>query len=390
MSLMYDKAIEENDTRNRGEKEMNTSNTPNKKRSKISQYFKEHKAVGLAAMILSAVLLFVIVMMITISAMKGGDNAQKAKEITIPNAVKMSQEENKSITDIEEYIKSQNLKVEVIEDYDAEIEAGKVIKQEPVAGLTYDGRNKTVRAGDTIKVWVSKGQKLVNVPDLLVGKKKEEVVTAIEGAELKVEIVEENSDKMESGKVIKVEPAEKTEVSAGSVVKVYVSIGLEQKEVPNLVGKTEEEAKSAITAAGLKWKRTDKKSDSSKPNNTIISQDIVAGSVVDKDTEITITLNEFDEIKTGSINVNVSTLLGYTAKNDEEGNLIKPNSVSVVLILDGSEYATKETTEDSSNCSFSIDSTGSKPVSIQIKSKTGTVLVTRSITYSAGETRNIA
>ncbi len=392
MSLMYNKTTEEQDVgmENARQKDANMSGTPNKKRSKISQYFKEHKAVGLAAMILSAVLLFVIVMMITISAMRGGAKAESSKEIVIPNAVKMSQEENKSITDIEEYIKSQNLKMEVIEDYDEEIEVGKVIKQEPVAGLTYDGRNKTVKAGDTIKVWLSKGQKTVNVPDLLVGKKKEEVVSAIEEAELKVEIIEENNDKMESGKVIKVEPAEKTEVSAGSVVKVYVSLGLEQKEVPNLIGKTEEEAKQAIVAAGLKWKRTDKKSDSSKPNNTIISQDIVAGSIVDKDTEITITLNEFDEIKTGSININVSTLLGYTAKNDEEGNLIKPNSVDVVLILDGSEYATKETTEDSTNCSFSIDSTGSKPVSIQIKSKTGTVLVTRSITYNAGETRNIA
>lgn len=392
MSLMYDKPIEENGVGASSvrQKETNTSSTSTKKRSKISQYFKEHKAVGLAAMILSAILLFVIVMMITISAMKGGSSAEKAKEIAIPNAVKMSQEENKSITDIEEYIKSQNLKVEVIEDYDAEIEEGKVIKQEPVAGLTYDGRNKTVRAGDTIKIWVSKGQKLVNVPDLLVGKKKEDVVSAIEAAELKVEIVEENNDKMESGKVIKVEPAEKTEVSAGTVVKVYVSIGLEQKEVPKLIGMTEDEAKQAIIAAGLKWKRTDKKADSSKPNNTIIGQDIVAGSIVDKDTEITITLNEFDEIKTGSINVNVSTLLGYTAKYDEEGNLIKPDAVNVILILDGNEYATKESTEDSTNCSFSIDSTGSKPVSVQIKSKTGSVLVTRSITYSAGETRNIA
>ncbi len=397
MPLMYDKAIEEQDvgaTIGRSDarsKEAPTSGASTKKRSKISQYFKEHKAVGLAAMILSAILLFVIVMMITISAMKGGSKVGNDKEIVIPNAVKMSQEENKSIADIEAYIKSQNLSVEILEDYDAEIEEGKVIKQEPVAGLTYDGRNKTAKAGETIKIWVSKGQKTVNVPDLLVGKKKEDVVSAIEEAELKVEIVEENSDKMESGKVIKVEPAEKTEVSAGSTVKVYVSIGVEQKEVPNLVGKTEEEAKQAITAAGLKWKRTDKKADSSKPNNTIIGQDIVAGSIVDKDTEITITLNEFDEIKTGSINVNVSTLLGgYTAKYDEDGNLIKPNSVDVILNLDGKEYATKEATEDSTNCSFSIDSTGSKPVSIQIKSKAGNVLVTRSITYNAGETRNIS
>lgn len=384
--LIYDKTMEDKINKRDTQRGVAQNQDTNKKENKLVKFFKEHKAVGIFTAILSAILLFVIVMMITMNAMKG----ETTKEIEIPDLVKMSVEENKSIDELRSHVEGLKLKLEIKEEYNSEVEEGKLIKQEPQAGVTYENRKKTVKEGSTIIIFVSKGEKIVNVPDLLVGKQKDEVVSKIEEAELKVEIKEENSDKMESGKVIKVEPAEKEEVPAGSTVKVYVSIGLEQKEVPNLIGKTVEEAKAAITNAGLKLKRIDTKADSSKPNNTIIAQDIVAGSVVDKDTEITITLNEFDEIKTGSINVDVSALLGgYTAKYDEEGNLIKPNSVNVVLILDGKEYATKESTEDSTNCSFSVDSTGSKPVSVQIKSKTGSVLATRSITYNAGETRNI-
>ena len=195
---------------------------------------------------------------------------------------------------------------------------------------------------------------------------------------------------MEAGKVIKVDPLEKAEIPAGTVVKVYVSIGVEQKQVPNLIGKTEEQAKQEIAAAGLKWKGTLNKADSGKTNNVIIEQSIVAGSVVDKDTEITITLNKFDELKTGSINVNVIELLGgYTPKQDDEGNALDPETVKVVLTVDGVEYATKEAAENSTSCSFSVDSTGSKTATIQIKSATGSVRTTKTFTFNAGENKNI-
>lgn len=385
MPLIYDKTLEEK-VKDRDEQINRQGSRKTKPENKIVKFFKEHKAVSVISIILAAILLFVIVMNITMSAMKKGITP----EVEIPNLVKMSTDEGKTIDELKRYVEGNKLKLEVTEEYDAEVELGKIIKQEPAAGVTYDNRKKTVKEGDTIRIWVSKGEKTVNVPELLVGKDKNEVVEKIEANELKVEIIEENSEKMESGKVIKVEPEEKAEIAAGSIVKVYVSIGLEQKEVPSLIGKTEEEAKAAIINAGLKWKRTDKKADSSKPNNTIIGQDIVAGSIVDKDTEITITLNEFDEIKTGTVTVNVAAVLGgYTVKYDEDGNLIAPKSVKVILSLGEKEIATKDTTEDNTSCSFTVDSSGSKTISVQIKSDTGSLLATRSIPYSAGENKNI-
>ena len=386
--LMYDKSIEDKIKEKDMQRPTDGGNRTRKKsKNKLAAFFSEHRALGVISIAGAAILLFVIAIMIgAMSFMKGS----VTPEVEIPDLIKMSKEEKKSIEDIQKYVENAKLKLKIEEDYNAEVPADEVYKQEPPAGTTYDNRKKTVKEGETITIWVSKGEKIVNVPEALVGKTKDEVVSKIEEQELKVEIVEEASDVMEAGKVIRVEPAEKSEAPAGSTIKVVVSTGIEQVQVPDLKGKTEEEAKAAIAAVGLKHKATKTTSDAGKENGKIVEQDIVAGSVVDKGTPITITLNKFDEVKTGSINVNVSSALGgYSVKYDPEGNPIKPKSVTVVLLLDGKEYATKSSTEDSVSCIFSIDSSGSKPVSIQIKSETGSVLTTRTITYSAGEVRNI-
>lgn len=337
MTLIYDKTLEEKITEKN--KQINTrgGNRTDNKENKAIKFFKQHKIISFMSIILIAILLFVLVMNITMSVMKSG----VTPEVEIPNLVRMSTEENKSIEELKKYVEDNKLKLELVEDYNSNVEAGKLIKQEPVAGVTYDNRKKTVKEGEIIKIWVSKGEKIVNVPDLLIGKPKDEVVAKIEENELRVEIIEENSDKMESGRVTKVEPAEKAEIAAGSIVKVTVSIGVEQKEVPNLIGKTEEQAKQEIATAGLKWKTTLNKADSSKKNDTIIEQSIVAGSVVDKGTEITITLNHFDEIKTGSINVNLKSLLNYQEEKDENGDVIEPKEVELKIIA-GDDTILKE------------------------------------------------
>ena len=105
--------------------------------------------------------------------------------------------------------------------------------------------------------------------------------------------------------------------------------------MPDLSGKTEEEAKAAITTAKLKWKSTAKTSDSSKPNGVVVNQSVSAGSMVDKDTEIVITVNEFDEAKSVSINVNVKSLLGGKIEyEDEEKTIEKPVKLTVKVGAD--------------------------------------------------------
>lgn len=362
MPLIYDKTLEDKIRERDSQRTVSQNRDTNKKENKLSKFFKEHKAAGIITAILAAILLFVIVMMITMNAMKGETTS---KEIEIPDLVKMATEENKSIDELRRITEELKLKLEIVEEYDAEVEVGKIIKQEPVSGITFDGRKKTAKQGDTIKIWISKGEKLVNVPELLVGKEKDEVVRKIEEAELKVEIKEENSDKMESGKVIKVEPAEKTEVAAGSTVKVYVSIGLEQVEVPKVIEMTEAKAIETLQAAGLKYKSNPPKSDSNKPNNTIIEQSLAPGSIVDKDTVVEITLNKFDVLKEGTVNINVKSIGGYTEETqvDPETGIAKTVKLTV-KVNDENVVTDKEVS--SLSTSFPIEVKNYNDVTIKV------------------------
>ena len=353
--------------------------------AKIAKFFEKHPVLKIFAIILSCILVFAIAMGGTYLALSLG----KAKEVALPNLTKMTLEQAQAKAD------ELKIKLEVQEEkYDPEIPLGEIISQEP----TYQ-ENYNIKEGSTVKVIVSKGQEIVKMPKV-VGLKRDEAINALRDAKLEAVIEEENSDEIEKDYVIKQtikdeetkeekEIAPDTDIPAGTKILIYVSMGIEQVEVPDLSGKTESEAKTSIENAKLKWKSTDKISDSSKPNGVVVNQSISSGSMVDKDTEITITINEFDEIKDGTITINVASILNYTPKTDAEGNEIPAESVQITLSLDGEEYATKSIAEDNTSCKFSISSSGSKTAKIQIKSAEGTVLTTKTFTYNSGENKEI-
>ena len=348
--------------------------------AKISKFFEEHKVLKVICIILACVLVFALAMGGTYLALSLG----RAKDVQVPNLANLTLDQAK------EKVKELNLNVEVKEEkYHLEIPEGQIIEQDP----RYQ-ENYKIKEGSTIKVIISKGQEIVKMPKV-VGLKRDEAVNLLKETGLEVEVKEENDDKVEKDYIIKQETedekeiTEGTEIPAGTKIIIYVSMGIEQVEVPDLSGKTESEAKTAITNAKLKWKSTEKVSDSSKPNGVVVNQSISAKSMGDKDTEITITVNEFNEIKNGTRTVNVAAILNYTPKTDAEGNEIAPESIQIALSLDGEEYATKNITEDNESCKFSISSTGSKTAKVQIKSTEGTVLTTKTFTYNSGEDKSI-
>ncbi|MBO4816324.1 MAG: Stk1 family PASTA domain-containing Ser/Thr kinase [Clostridia bacterium] len=364
-------------------KEENKRVEENKKQNKIAKFFEEHKALKVIAIIAICIAAFAIAMGGTYLVLSLG----KAKEVQIPDFANMTLEEAQSKA------KELKLKIEHNEDddkYHLEIEEGKVIEQEPRYQPNYK-----IKEGSTVKIILSKGQEIVQVPENLVGKTRDEATKTLKEVGLEVQVKEENSDKIEKNYVIKQEDSEgKTitggeELPTGTTIVLYVSLGIEQVAVPDLSGKTESEAKADISSAKLKWKSTAKTSDASKPNGVVVNQSISSGSMVDKDTEITITVNEFSEIKNGTITVDVATAISYTPKKDEEGNDKPAENVTVTLSLDGEEYASKTTKENDKSCEFSVSSTGSKTAKIQIKSSTGSVLSTKTVTYNSGENKSI-
>ncbi len=363
--------------------ELNKENNKEKgKFAKIKDFFEKHKALKVLAIIIGCILVFSIAMGGTYLALTLG----RAEEVQVPDLKNLTLEQAQS------KVNELKLNLEVQEEkYDLEIPEGQIIEQDPAYQENYK-----IKEGTTIKVIVSKGQEIVKIPTDVEGKPRDEAMQSLKDVGLEVTVKEENNDEIQKDCVIRIENEQgeklsgNEEIPAGTTIVMYVSMGIEQVSVPDLYGKTESQAKSDLTNAKLKWKSTEKTSDSSKPNGVVINQSISSGSMVDKGTEITITINEFDEVKTGTINVNVKSVLNYSPEKNEDGSEKAPENVTVVLTLGNEEYASKTTTEDNTNCSFSVSTSGSNTVKIQIKAQNGNVLETRTITYNAGETQTIS
>ena len=349
--------ITKNEQRNKETKE-----EPKGKFAKMKKFFEEHKTIKVICIILACILVFSVAMGGTYLALTLG----RAKEVQIPDLSNMTLEQ------AQEEAKKLKIKVEVKEEkYHLEIPEGQIIEQDPKYQINYK-----IKEGSTIKVVVSKGQEIVKMPKI-VGLKRDEAINLLKETGLEYEIKEENSDDVEKGIVIKQETEDgkeiqkDDEIAAGTKIIVHVSMGIEQVAVPDLSGKTESEAKTAISNAKLKWKSTEKTSDSSKPNGVVVNQSISNGSMVDKNTEITITINEFDEIKTGTVTVNVKSLRNYSVKykKDEDGKevAIDPEKVTLKIVADDDIIYNSKVSEAETGISANVSGIGTVKIKVYIE-----------------------
>lgn len=207
-----------------------------------------------------------------------------------------------------------NLKVEA-EDW-SELDKGLIY---------YQGKNAgdEVKSGATIQVKVSKGKRMVTIPDI-VGNESAQGINALEQLGLVGEprnIVNASP----KGFVIKTEPVTSTQVAPGSTVLVFVSLGPELEEVivPSFLDKTKEDAERLAAVKKLKLEYTEGTSD--KPADTVIDQDIKTGETVMQDSVVTLTLSTGIAVikKWGlPVPVTVGTTGAYEFRAYVDGNLV--------------------------------------------------------------------
>ena len=87
------------------------------------------------------------------------------------------------------------------------------------------------------------------------GKTLDYVQAALASHDIKCEVVEEYSDDVEEGKVIRTDPEAGTELEKGATLTVYISKGKQKEDnenvsVPGLLGMTEDGARAALEAKG--------------------------------------------------------------------------------------------------------------------------------------------
>lgn len=130
------------------------------------------------------------------------------------------------------------------DQYSLDVPEGALLSIDPQPGTT-------LKHNEPITVTLSKGPMPVSMPNI-VGETKEDALSSLNEAKLKVTTSEMYSDTVEAGKVISASVKSGTQMHWGDSVNVVVSKGPEMVTIPDVRGKSESEAKQTLEALGLK------------------------------------------------------------------------------------------------------------------------------------------
>ncbi|MFI2104515.1 Stk1 family PASTA domain-containing Ser/Thr kinase [Isoptericola sp. NPDC019693] len=140
--------------------------------------------------------------------------------------------------------------------------------QDPAGGTEVD-------RGTVVTVTFSAGPDTIAVPQLA-GMTEDEAKATLEEAQLTLgDVSDANSKDVDEGQVIESKPAEGQAVSEGSSVDLVLSNG--RVELPNLKGRSEQQAKDTLTDLGLSSSTSTEESD--EKAGTVIRQSPEAGNV---------------------------------------------------------------------------------------------------------------
>ncbi len=142
---------------------------------------------------------------------------------------------------------------------------------------------------------------------------KDDVTTELDNEDIKYTIVEEPSDEIEKGSVIRTNPIAGTTVPAGTTIEVVVSSGVEQFSVPDTTGETITDAYTKLQEKGFKVKQGADVYSSEEIGKVAYTKP-AAGKKVDKGSTITIYPSKGVETKY----VTVPNLIGLTKKQAKQ------------------------------------------------------------------------
>lgn len=145
--------------------------------------------------------------------------------------------------------------------YSSEVEVGKVAQQSIAA-------NSTAKAGDTVTYQLSKGVETAEVPDVT-GYSEESARNTLQNSGFGVSVQRSSSNSVEEGEVISQSPTGTAE--KGGTITITVSTGPADKNIPSVVGYSEDGAQSALDNAGFLVNTTYATSPS-VPRGNVISQ----------------------------------------------------------------------------------------------------------------------
>ncbi len=297
---------------------------------------KRHTGLLIGLISLSVVLIGVIILLLHFFLQKN-DETDVTK---VPQLVGVTQEEAEAKARGEGYL----VTVET-EQYNDEFEAGIVYEQSPTAGTPAD-------KGTTIQIRLSLGTAVdpsivPNLKDMTYA----EAVKLLIDAGLPYSVETKVDDKVEMGIVMEQDPAADTAMEADTVIHLTISAGGENEgiEVPDLKGKTREEALSALKKLNLTLGEVSLSYHDSVPSGQIIAQDLDAGTRVSEGTSVNVTISQGapgDEEEEAAVNGTIR--ITSPLKPDQESGRLRIEGIDAAGNSTGlyDETVTQETFAD--------------------------------------------
>ena len=159
---------------------------------------------------------------------------------------------------------------------------GTIIGQDPAAG-------ELIEVGQAVNLIVSAGKEQTSVPDLVDLASSEDARLALTEAKLVLgKVTPKDSDKPE-GTVLAQDPPANTSVDVGTLVSITVSSG--KIPVPNVVGKSQTDAKNTLLNAGFLVEVVFEEN-GAVAENTVLSQNPTAASVTLRGTTVIIKVSK--------------------------------------------------------------------------------------------------
>jgi beta-lactam-binding protein with PASTA domain/tRNA A-37 threonylcarbamoyl transferase component Bud32 len=164
-----------------------------------------------------------------------------------------------------------------------------VIGQDPAPG-------SFVASGGEVQVIVSRGPPPVAVPDVS-GRSVDDATAVLQQAGFAVSTDNRNDENVPKGNVVGTDPAQGTSVAPGSTVTIIVSAGPAPVAVPDVAGKSYDDAVQALAAKRFTAVRRDDFS-STVPSGKAIGTDPAAGQLAPRDSQVTVIMSKGPEMVT--------------------------------------------------------------------------------------------
>ena len=316
---------------------------------------------------IASIIVLIIIVATTIFLL----NQDRQKEAYIPNLAGAQDEKRLTKDEAIALLDKLKFKYEIIEEFNEEVPKGEVIKQDPKFQPNY-----MIKTGTVIKVYVSKGLEMVKVPDELDKKTVDEIKKALEDAGIKYEIVEEHSEEIGKGKLLRLEynKNEQGEIAKKDAIKIYVSKGTAKKDVviPKLEDLKKEEAIKKLQALNLKVTEQETYVEY-KSNGIVTLSTPTAGTTVKEGTEVKIFVNKVPELIKGKIVINVAKMTGTSATPATPSTPAIPGStptpstkVKVKVELDDKKIEEKEVEKTETELTINVSSLGRSRLNVYI------------------------